>query len=58
MRNKIHILTILGIGIYVIYSLINRFVYEIPDWFGLPLLITTMSMIIIGALIQQRKYRK
>lgn len=58
MRNKIHILTILGIGIYVIYSLINRFVYEIPDGIALPIVIITMVMIVAGALIQQRKPRK
>ena len=58
MQNKIHILTILGIGIYVIYSLINRFAYEIPDGIALPIVITTMVMIVAGALIQQRKSRK
>ena len=55
---KIHILTMLGIGIYVIYSLFNRFVYEIPDGIAIPIVIITMVMIVVGALLQQKKTRK
>lgn len=58
MRKKLHILTILGIGIYVSYSLINRFAYEIPDKIAVPIVITTMIMIVLGALLQQRKSGK
>lgn len=57
MRNKLHILTILGIGIYVIYALIHRFVHEIPDKAALPLVVVSMAMIVVGALIRQRKQR-
>ena len=57
MRKKPHILTLLGIGIYVIYSLVNRFVYEIPDRAALPLVVVSMAMIVGGVLISQRKQK-
>ncbi len=55
LRKKLHILTMTGIGIYVIYSFMDRFMYEFSDKIELPLVVTSMSMVVLGALIQQRK---
>ena len=48
MKGKVSILIIIGVIVYVAYSLINRFVVEIPDIVGIPVIIIGIIFILTG----------
>ena len=49
------ILKILGFGVYIVTSLINRFVVFIPDAVYIPIAVVSLGMIIAGLIIGKKK---
>ena len=50
MNGKVSILTMLGVVVYVVYSLVNRFIVEIPDIVAIPVIILGIILILTGIL--------
>lgn len=48
------ILKILGFGVYIVTSLINRFVVFIPDAVYIPIAVVSLGMIIAGLIIGKK----
>jgi prepilin signal peptidase PulO-like enzyme (type II secretory pathway) len=48
MKGKISILTMNGLVVYVVYSLIDRFIVEIPDIVAIPVIILGTIFILTG----------
>ena len=48
MKGKVSILTAIGILVYVVYSLVDRFIIEIPDIVAIPVIIIGIAFILIG----------
>lgn len=48
MKGKISVLTTIGILVYVIYSLVDRFIIEIPDIVAIPVMILGIVLILTG----------
>ena len=48
----------IGILLYVIVSLIDRFFYQIPDFIYIPLAILGIVIIIAGFLIDKKKNKR
>ena len=45
----------LGILLYVVVSLVDRFFYEIPDYIYIPLMILGITIMITGFVINKKK---
>ena len=45
----------IGILLYVVLSLIDRFIYKIPDYIYIPLAIFEIVIIIVGFVIDKKK---
>ena len=45
----------IGILLYVVLSLIDRFIYKIPDYIYIPLAILGIVIIIVGFVIDKNK---
>ncbi len=54
MKEKVNVLTSIGIIIYVITSIIDRFIVEIADYIYIPILIIAILLMIIPA-VKTRK---
>jgi prepilin signal peptidase PulO-like enzyme (type II secretory pathway) len=48
MKGKISILTMVGVVVYVVYSLVDRFIVEIPDIMAIPVIILGTIFILTG----------
>ncbi len=48
MKGKLSVLTTIGILVYVIYSLVDRFVIEIPDIVAIPVMMLGIVLILAG----------
>lgn len=48
------ILRIIGILMYIILSVVDRFIYKIPDYVYIPLAILGIILIIIGFIIEKK----
>ena len=48
----------IGILLYVVLSLIDRFFYQIPDYIYIPLAILGIGIIIAGFVIDKKKNKK
>lgn len=48
MNGKVSILTMLGVVVYVVYSLVDRFIVEIPDIVAIPVIILGTILILTG----------
>lgn len=48
MKGKVNMLTIIGVIVYVVYALINRFIFEIPDILAIPIIILGIIFILTG----------
>ena len=57
MKNRSFIGSI-GILLYVVLSLIDRFFYQIPDYIYIPLAILGIGIIIAGLVIDKKKNKK
>ena len=47
MKNR-SILTVIGILIYLVLTITNRFIYKIPDYIYIPISLMELIIIIIG----------
>lgn len=50
MKGKVSILTMIGVLVYVVYSLVDRFIVEIPDIVAIPVIILGIILILTGIL--------
>ena len=57
MKNRSFIGSI-GILLYVVLSLIDRFFYQIPDYIYIPFAILGIGIIIAGFVIDKKKNKK
>ena len=48
----------LGILLYVVLSLIERFFYKIPDYIYIPLMVLGIVIIIVGFVIDKKNNKK
>lgn len=48
MKGKTSILTMIGVLVYVVYALIDRFVIRISDVAAIPIIILGAALILIG----------
>ena len=48
----------LGILLYVVLSLIDRFFYKIPDYVYIPLMVLGIVIIIVGFVIDKKNNKK
>lgn len=48
----------LGILLYVVLSLIDRFFYKIPDYIYIPLMVLGIVIIIVGFVIYKKNNKK
>ena len=48
----------IGILLYVVLSLIDRFFYKIPDYIYIPLAIVGIVIIIVGFIIDKKKNKQ
>jgi len=48
----------LGILLYVVLSLIDRFFYKIPDYIYIPLMVLGIVIIIVGFFIDKKNNKK
>ena len=48
----------LGILLYVVLSLIDRFFYKIPDYIYIPLMVLGIVIIIVGFVIDKKNNKK
>ncbi len=48
MKGKVSVLTTIGVLLYVVYSLIDRFIVEIPDIVAIPVIIFGTICILTG----------
>ena len=48
MKGKVNILTTIGILVYVVYSLVDRFIIEIPDIVAIPIMLLGIIFILTG----------
>ena len=48
----------LGILLYVVLSLIDRFFYKIPDYIYIPLMVLGILIIIVGFVIDKKNNKK
>ncbi|MEE0878499.1 MAG: hypothetical protein UH788_04415 [Treponemataceae bacterium] len=48
----------LGILLYVVLSLIDRFFYKIPDYIYIPLMVLGIVIIIVGFVIDKNNNKK
>jgi prepilin signal peptidase PulO-like enzyme (type II secretory pathway) len=48
MKGKVSILTLIGVVVYVVYSLVDRFIVEIPDIVAIPAIILGTIFILTG----------
>ena len=48
----------IGILLYVVLSLIDRFIYQIPDYIYIPLAILGIVIIIVGFVIDKKKNKQ
>ena len=48
----------LGILLYVVLSLIDRFFYKIPDYIYIPLMVLGIVIIIVGFVIDKKNHKK
>lgn len=48
----------LGILLYVVLSLIDRFFYKIPDYIYIPLMVLGIVIIIVGFVIDKKNKKK
>ena len=48
----------LGILLYVVLSIIDRFFYKIPDYVYIPLAILGIAIIIVGFIIGKKKNKR
>ncbi|NLJ59549.1 MAG: hypothetical protein GX338_01220 [Firmicutes bacterium] len=48
MKGRVSVLTMIGILVYVIYSLVDRFVIQIPDIVAIPVMILGIILILAG----------
>ena len=48
MKGKVSILTTIGILVYVVFSLVDRFIVEIPDIVAIPVIILGTILILTG----------
>lgn len=56
MKEKSFISSI-GILLYVVLSVVDRFFYKIPDYVYIPLAILGIVIIIVGFIIDKKKYK-
>ena len=54
MKRELSILTKIGIIIYVVYSLVDRFIVGIPDIIAIPIMIIGIALMTIGNLKTSR----
>lgn len=48
------ILRILGFGIYMIFSIVNRFITPIPDVVFIPIAVVSIGLIIAGLVVGKK----
>lgn len=48
MKGKVSVLTMIGVLLYVVYSLIDRFIVEIPDIAAIPVIMVGTICILTG----------
>lgn len=48
----------IGILLYVVLSLIDRFFYKIPDYIYIPLMVLGIVIIIVGFVIDKKNNKK
>ena len=48
----------LGILLYVVLSLIDRFFYKIPDYIYIPLMVLGIVIVIVGFVIDKKNNKK
>lgn len=48
MKGKVSVPTTIGILVYVIYSLVDRFIVAIPDIVAIPVMILGIVLIVAG----------
>ena len=48
----------LGILLYVVLSLIDRFFYKIPDYIYIPLMVLGIVIIIVGFVVDKKNNKK
>lgn len=54
MKERVNVLTSIGIIIYVVTSIVDRFIVEIADYIYIPVLIIAILLMIISA-VKNRK---
>lgn len=54
MKEKMYILTRIGILIYILYSLVDRFIVRISNIVAIPLMIFGILMIVVGYIKRSR----
>ena len=46
---------VIGLLIFAVYTIINRFIVQLSDWLAIPLLLAAIVLIIAGGLKSKRK---
>ena len=54
MKNR-SILPIVGILIYLVLSITNRFIYQIPDFIYIPIALIGLGLILVSIIIDYKK---
>lgn len=55
MKNNGKIFLEIGVMVYVLYSVVNRFFFEIPDKAAYVIMATGLICILVGLLLNRRK---
>lgn len=55
MKRKLSIFTIIGILIYVIMTITDRFIVKLEDYIYIPIAIVGIAFIFIGIIIDRRR---
>lgn len=48
MKEKYNILGTIGVLLYVVYTLFNRFVRPVPDIIGIPLILIAIALVVVS----------
>lgn len=48
MKEKYNILGTIGVLLYVVYTLFNRFVRTVPDIIGIPLILIAIALVVVS----------
>lgn len=58
MKRRLSIFTIIGILIYVIMTITDRFIVKLEDYIYIPIAIAGIAFIFIGIIIDRRRAEK